>query len=500
MTTDLETLSEISQAAVVGGGVIGGGWAARLVLNGIDVRLFDPSPDAERRVNEVVENADCAHSRLTLAPATARGRLEFVDSVAQAVTAAGFIQESVPERLSLKQSILGEIDAHAPSNALICSSTSGLMPTKLQAHMAHPERMMVGHPFNPVYLLPLVEICGGVKTSMDSKRRAAAFYESIGMRPLILRKEIDAFIADRIMEAYWREALWLVNDGVATVEEIDDAIRYGAGLRWAIMGTFQVYRVAGGEGGMRHFVSQFAPSLKWPWTKLTDVPELTDELVDRIAEQSDEQARGLSIRDLERKRDDCLVSILQALRGHDWGAGAVLKAHESRIYARAHRSTEAEERDLSKPLNLLDSEVRPDWVDYNGHMTESRYLQVFGDATDAFLRFIGMDAAYLAGGNSVYTVETHIRHLREVQAGEPLALATQLLGHDAKRIRIVHVMTHGREGYPLATAEHMLLHVDTHKGAACPMGRALEGRIERIWEGHQSLASPDHAGRGIRSL
>jgi len=196
MTTDLETLSEISQAAVVGGGVIGGGWAARLVLNGIDVRLFDPSPDAERRVNEVVENADCAHSRLTLAPATARGRLEFVDSVAQAVTAAGFIQESVPERLSLKQSILGEIDAHAPSNALICSSTSGLMPTKLQAHMAHPERMMVGHPFNPVYLLPLVEICGGVKTSMDSKRRAAAFYESIGMRPLILRKEIDAFIAE----------------------------------------------------------------------------------------------------------------------------------------------------------------------------------------------------------------------------------------------------------------------------------------------------------------
>lgn len=492
-------MPDIKRAAVIGGGVIGGGWAARFLLNGIDVAVFDPADEAERRIGEVVANAERAHSRLTLAPATTRGQLSFADSVAEAVRDAAFIQESAPERLALKQAILRDIDQYAAPDALICSSTSGLMPSELQADMNHPERMMVGHPFNPVYLLPLVEVCGGKRTSEAAKQRAAAFYESIGMKPLILRKEIDAFIADRILEAYWREALWLVNDGIATVEEVDDAIRYGAGLRWAAMGTFQVYRVAGGEGGMRHFISQFAPSLKWPWTKLTDVPELTEELIDRIADQSDAQAQGLSIRELERKRDDCLVAILQALRSQDWGAGAVLKAHEARLYASAHGGPE-ETPDFSGPLHLHDSEVRPDWVDYNGHLTESRYLQVFGDATDAFLRFIGMDEQYLAGGHSVYTVETHIRHLREVASGEPLRLETQLLGYDEKRTRIVHVMSHGREGHPLATAEHMLVHVNTRQGAACPARAPLTERLETIWSGHQALPAPDFAGRGIRNL
>ena len=157
--------------------------------------------------------------------------------------------------------------------------------------MEHPERLVVGHPFNPVYLLPLVEVVGGTATAAASIDRAVDVYRSVGMRPLVVRKEIDGFVADRLLEALWREALWLVNDGVATVSEIDDAIRFGAGLRWSFMGTFLTYRIAGGEAGMRHFMEQFGPALQWPWTKLMDVPELTGELLDRLVDESDDASR-----------------------------------------------------------------------------------------------------------------------------------------------------------------------------------------------------------------
>ena len=214
------------------------------------------------------------------------------------------------------------------------SSTSGILPSRLQADMTHPERLVVGHPFNPVYLLPLVEVCPGQLTRPDAVTRAADIYTSLGMKPLVLQHEIDGFVADRLLEALWREALWLVNDGVATVEQVDDAIRFGAGLRWASMGTMLTYRIAGGEGGMRHFMAQFGPALQWPWSKLTDVPELTDELLDRIEQQSDAQAAGADVRELERLRDDCLVGVLQGLRQRDYAAGAVLKSYEQQLVQR----------------------------------------------------------------------------------------------------------------------------------------------------------------------
>src|SRR5688500_9414385 len=201
--------------------------------------------------------------------------------------------------------------------------------------MEGPERFTVGHPFNPVYLLPLVELCGGERTAPETLERAAERYRGLGMRPLVLRKEVDAFVADRLLEALWREALWLVADDVATVAEIDDAIRFGAGLRWAFMGTFLTYRIAGGEAGMRHFMAQFGPALQLPWTKLTDVPALTDELLDKLVAQSDLQAAGRSVRELERLRDDCLVSIIQGLRTHDFGAGSVLADFERALFAAA---------------------------------------------------------------------------------------------------------------------------------------------------------------------
>ena len=318
----------IERAACIGGGVIGGGWAARFVLNGIDVAVHDPDPETERKAHEVLDNAERVFARLFGDTRPARGALRIARSVGDAVEGAEFIQESVPERLDLKRAVLAEVDAAAAPEVVVGSSTSGLLPSDMQRDLAHPGRLLVGHPFNPVYLLPLVEIVGGRATAAAAVERARAVYASLGMKPVVVAKEIDAFIGDRLQEALWREALWLVHDGVATVEEIDDVIRYSFGLRWAQMGIFQVYRMAGGEAGMRHFMAQFGPCLAWPWTKLTDVPDLDDALIDRIAGQSDAQAAGRSIRELERIRDDNLAGIMEALERSGesgWGAGALLR-------------------------------------------------------------------------------------------------------------------------------------------------------------------------------
>jgi len=316
---------------LLGGGMIGAGWAARFALHGVDVRLYDPDPDALRKAGEVIENARRAMRRLTLAPLPAEGALSATATLGDAVAGADFVVESAPERPELKRRLLAEADALAPPEVVFTSSTSGLRPTLLQADMRHPERFAVGHPFNPVYLLPLVEICPGDRTSEQTVARAAEVFRALGMSPLVVRKEIDGFLADRMQEALWREALWLVNDEIATVAEVDDAIRLAAGLRWAAMGTYETYRIAGGEEGMRHFMEQFGPALQWPWTHLTDVPELTDELLDRITEQSDAQAGGASVRELERLRDRCLVAVLRGLRSEAYGAGEVLAEYENRL-------------------------------------------------------------------------------------------------------------------------------------------------------------------------
>ena len=316
---------------LLGGGVIGGGWAARYLLNGVDVRIYDPAPGAAGRLAGVVDGARRALQRLTTAPLPPEGSLTMVHTVAEAVADVAVVHESAPERLDLKQDLLAQASRTTSPDALICSSTSGLLPSELQVGMDHPERFTVAHPFNPVYLLPLVELSGGERTSAETIERAADWLTSIGMHPLRVRVEIDGFLADRLLEALWREALWLVHDGVATVEEVDDALRYGAGLRMALMGPYLTYRIAGGERGMRHFMAQFGPALQWPWTKFTDVPELTDEFLDRLTAESDAQADGRSIAELEQTRDDCLVGLLQALRTHEQGAGATLAQWEREL-------------------------------------------------------------------------------------------------------------------------------------------------------------------------
>ncbi|MEO1142403.1 MAG: 3-hydroxyacyl-CoA dehydrogenase NAD-binding domain-containing protein, partial [Pseudomonadota bacterium] len=222
----------IKTAAIIGGGVIGGGWAARFLLNGIDVKLFDPDLEAERKINEVLDNARRSLPALLDYSVPVEGKLTHVDTIAEAVSDADWIQESVPERLEIKHKVFAEIQLHCRKDALIGSSTSGFKPSELQEGAERAEQIFVAHPFNPVYLLPLIELVGNAGTCA----RAKAALEPIGMKPLIVRQEIDAHIADRFLEAVWREALWLVKDGVATTGEIDDAIRFGFGLRWAQMG------------------------------------------------------------------------------------------------------------------------------------------------------------------------------------------------------------------------------------------------------------------------
>ena len=478
--------------------MIGAGWAARFVLNGCDVRLYDPAPDACTRAAEVVADARAAYEQLTLAPLPPEGELQVVESLEEAVAEAELVQESAPERVALKRRLLAEADRAAPPYALVCSSTSGLRPSDLQAEMARPERFCVAHPFNPVYLLPLVELCAGDRTAAETVERADALFSSVGMHPLVVRGEIDGFLADRLLEALWREALWLVNDGVATVEEVDDAIRYGAGLRWAFMGTFLTYRIAGGEQGMRHFLRQFGPALEWPWTHLTDVPDLTDELVETIAAQSDAQANGLSARELALLRDRLLVRLLHALRVEETGAGGTLAAWERGLLGAAPPEL-AVDGD-GGPLRLQARPVPPEWVDYNGHVHESRYLQLFADATDSLLGAVGADAGYLAGGGSYFTVETHLSHLRQLKAGDRVYVTTQVLDSDDKRLHVFHVLLREGEAEPLATAEQMLLHVDTASGRAAPSREPVRGRVAELTLHHEALPRPERAGRSIGAL
>ena len=308
-------IQTVKKVAVIGTGVIGNGWIARFLAQGYEVAAFDPASGAEERTHQAVAHAWPSLEKLGLAEGAAKNRVTFFPTVEEAVHKADLIQENVPEREALKKSVLTEIDAHAKADAIIGSSTSGIMPSTLQEGLQHPERLIVAHPFNPVYILPLVELVGGKQTDAAVMERAREFYESIQMKPLIIQKEIEGHLADRLMEALWREALHLVNDGVATTEEVDAAIIYGAGLRWAQMGPFLTFHLAGGEKGMRHMLDQFGPALKLPWTKL-EAPELTEELKEKVISGCENHAGDVSITELESKRNAFLVELLDLVESY----------------------------------------------------------------------------------------------------------------------------------------------------------------------------------------
>lgn len=306
-------VTDIKIFAALGTGVIGAGWVARALAHGLDVHAWDPAPGAEAALRTRIANAWPALEKQGLAPGASMQRLRFFADLKACVRDADFIQESAPERLDLKLALHGRTSAAARPEVIIGSSTSGLLPSEFYARAQHPERCVVGHPFNPVYLLPLVEVVGGERSAPAAVQAAIGIYSALGMRPLHVRKEVPGFIADRLLEALWREALHLVNDGVATTGEIDDAIRFGAGLRWSFMGTFLTYTLAGGDAGMRHFMAQFGPALKLPWTYL-QAPELTEALIDDVVAGTGVQQGQRSLAELERYRDDCLLAVLDAVR------------------------------------------------------------------------------------------------------------------------------------------------------------------------------------------
>jgi len=486
----------VKTLGLLGTGVIGAGWAARALHFGIDVIASDAKPEMEAWLRDAIANAEPALARLTLAPLPPKGVLSFTTAPAEMASRADFIQENIPEQLELKQQVLAEVSRHAAADVIIASSTSGLLPTDLQRHLRSPQRFCVAHPFNPVYLLPLVELVGGQQTAPQTIEAARAFFSYIGMHPLHVRREIPGHLTDRLQEALWREILHLVNDGIATTGELDESIVYGPGLRWAGMGTNLIYHLAGGESGMRHMLAQFGPCLKWPWTKL-EAPELTESLIDRMVEGTQAQADGRSIRELERLRDDYLVAIQQVLREYDVGAGSTLRALEARLYAAAGRNPDGEPTAAGQPLRILSTRVRPEWIDYNGHMSESRYLQVFGDAMDALYRRVGVDESYRASSRMFYTVETHLVHQAEARCNDPIDVTTQVLSVDEKRLHVFHRLQREGDSALLATAEQMHLHVDTANHKASPIASSVRARLELLAEAHAPLPAPPESGRHV---
>ena len=487
-------MREIRTLGLLGTGVIGGGWAARALHFGIDVIAADVKPQMEQWIRDAVANAEPALSRLTLAPLPPKGKLSFTTDLHEMARTADFIQENIPEQLELKQRVIGDVSRSAPADVIIASSTSGLMPSDLQAKMTAPERLLVGHPFNPVYLLPLVELVGGKQTSPATIEAARTFYTYIGMHALHVRREVPGHLTDRLQEAIWREILHMVNEGVATTGELDESIIYGPGLRWAAMGTNLIYHLAGGETGMRHMLHQFGPCLKWPWTKL-EAPELTEELIDRMVKGTQAQADGRSIRELERLRDDYLVAIQQVLRQYNIGAGATLRALEQRLYVdQARTATPAGADDALPPLV---GAVRPEWIDYNGHMTDSRYQQAFGDALDALCRRVGIDEDYRKRVGMYYTVESHTTHRAELRAGEPYYVETRVLAVDDKRLRVFHNLRRTRDKVVAATGEHMHLHVGVESGRTKPVPQNVRAQLERMRDAQAAEPLPPQAGRAI---
>jgi carnitine 3-dehydrogenase len=481
----------ITTVGIAGTGLIGAGWAARLLIRGFDVIAYDVASAAEARLRAAIEVAWPSMTRL-LGVVGKPGTLRFTTDLAEMARHADFIHEAAPEREELKIALFRDLDAIAEPDVLIASSSSGFLPTRLQSACKHPERILIGHPFNPVYLLPLVETVPGEKTSAESMDRAGAYFESIGMHVLRLKKEIEGYVCDRLQEALWREALHILNKDIGTTGDLDDAIVYSAGMRWAFMGSFLTYHVAGGPGGMRDFIKQFDPTLELPWTDL-EFPQWNDALERRLVEGCEAQAAGRAVAAIEAQRNDVLVDMMKLFRFHGVGAGQVLAREEAK--ARTHYRRLQPGDDLSRPLALHEGQVLKTWLDYNGHMCDIAYPSAINDGQEAFLHYIGFDEAYRAGGGTLFTAEMHINYFREMKGGDRFRIETQVVGCDAKRMHLVNSMIHLPSGERAASNEIMLLHVDHASGKVCPMRDELFAALNAVWQQHRHLPRPAECGR-----
>ena len=305
--------SSINKIAVVGTGVIGTGWIIRFLFNKKQIKIFDPSEKQKKfLLNELKRTAPLL-KKFYKSNINIKNQLEFCSSIKAAVSDADLIQENTPENEKLKINIIKEISHHSKKSAIIASSSSGLLPSRIQSKAQHPERVLIAHPFNPVYLLPLVEIVPGKKTAKKNILKANKFYTKMGMKTLILKKELPGYLSDRLQESMWRESLHIINEGFASTKDLDDAIIYGHGLRWSLMGTFLTFHLAGGEMGMKHMLEQFGPALKLPWTKLK-APKLTNSLKKKIIEGTKIQSKKKSVKNLANLRDNFLIDLQKLLK------------------------------------------------------------------------------------------------------------------------------------------------------------------------------------------
>jgi 3-hydroxyacyl-CoA dehydrogenase len=309
----MSTTKPIRRVAIIGTGVIGASWAALFLAKGLEVVATDVAPNAEAALKRFVDASWPALERLGLAPGASRSKLTFTADLPAAVKGADLVQENGPERIDFKKRLYGQLDELLPPDVIIASSSSGLTMSDIQSGCgAHPERCVIGHPFNPPHLVPLVEIVGGAKTSEDTIRRASEFYTALGKRTVRLHKEVPGHVANRLQAAVAREVYHLVGEGVVSVADVDTALCWGPGLRWGIMGQVLLNHLGGGQGGIEHFFAQFTGPLT-AWWKVLGNPVLTPELQKKLADGAHEEAGSRSIEALAAQRDEVLLGLL-ALR------------------------------------------------------------------------------------------------------------------------------------------------------------------------------------------
>lgn len=453
-------------AAIIGSGVIGSGWAARFLLGGWHVRVFDPDPGTEARLSDTIARARISLPGLYDTPLPPPGRLSLYDTIPQTVAGADWIQESLPERLDLKRKVFQTIQAACPREAILASSSAGLTLDALRGCATRPAQICSVRPCDPVYLLPLAELtCPDPAT----EARAHAVLTGLGMSPL------GGSVAQELQAALLRPALELVHAGTATPDQIDEALRLGLAPLWSQGGPFAT---AGMGAGPARFAAGSDPASP-PWTDSpspTDIPALTRAPADTPSEASALAAR-----------DAALVGVLRALKAEAVGAGAGLAATDrARVPAQGADTA---------PLLTAARTVPRDWADYNGHMTEARYLHAFGNATDRFMEILGVDAAYLASGGSFFTAETHIRHLAELRIGAAFEIRTTCLDGAGKRMHLWHEMR--CDGVLVATGEHMLIHVSLETRRPAPPAPPVSEALARIARAHARLATGPGVGRAI---
>ena len=304
--------SSIDNIAVIGIGVIGTGWIIRFLYNQKKIKVYDPNIEQKKNLLKEIKRVEPTLKKIYKKKINLSKQLEFSKSLKDAVENADLIQENAPENETLKKNLIKEISEYSKINSIIASSSSGLLPSKIQSKCKNPKRLIIAHPFNPVYLLPLVELVAGKKTDKKFINKANIFYSNIGMKTLILKKELPGYLSDRLQESMWRESLHIINEGYASTQDLDDAIIYGPGLRWSLMGTFLTFHLAGGKMGMAHMLEQFGPALKLPWTKLK-APTLNSKLKNKIINGTKKQSKNRSVENLSNLRDNFLIDLQKLL-------------------------------------------------------------------------------------------------------------------------------------------------------------------------------------------